>query len=141
MELKVGDKVNIVIGRASGLGVMVLINELEEGLIYQNEIFQPLIEGEKMEAYIKNIREDGKIDVSLQPQGFRNVIDINMEKVLDSINSHNGFLPLTDKSTPEAIKRELEMSKKAFKSAVGRLFKQKKIIIREDGILLNKEKS
>ncbi|MDP2088048.1 MAG: DNA-binding protein [Flavobacteriaceae bacterium] len=138
MELKVGDTVNIVIGRASGLGVMVLINELEEGLIYRNEIFQPLVEGEKMEAYVKNIREDGKIDISLQPQGFRNVIELNMEKVLDSINEHNGFLPLTDKSTPGAIKRELEMSKKSFKSAVGGLFKQKKIIIREDGIILNK---
>lgn len=136
MELKVGDKVNILIGRATGLGVMVLINELEEGLIYKNEIFQPLIEGEKREAYIKNIREDGKIDISLQPQGFKNIIDINMEKVLDCIKMHNGFLPLTDKSTPEAIKRELEMSKKSFKSAVGGLFKQKKIIIREDGILL-----
>jgi predicted RNA-binding protein (virulence factor B family) len=61
-----------------------------------------------------------------------------MEKVLDSINEHNGFLPLTDKSTPEAIKRELEMSKKSFKRAVGGLFKLKKIIIREDGLILNK---
>ena len=138
MELKIGDKVNIVIGRASGLGVMVLINEIDEGLIYRNEIFQPLVEGEKMEGYIKTIREDGKIDISLQPQGFRNVIELNMEKVLDSINEHNGFLPLTDKSTPEAIKRELEMSKKSFKSAVGGLFKLKKIIIREDGLILNK---
>lgn len=138
MELKVGDKVNILIGRASGLGVMVLINEIEEGLIYRNEIFQPLIEGEKMEGYIKMIREDGKIDISLQPQGFKNIIDLNMEKVLERIKAHNGFLPMTDKSTPEAIKRELEMSKKSFKSAVGGLFKLKKIIIREDGILLNK---
>ena len=138
MELKAGDKVNIVIGRASGLGVMVLINELEEGLIYRNEIFQPLVEGEKMEGYIKTIREDGKIDISLQPQGFRNVIELNMEKVMERIEAHNGFLPLTDKSTPEAIKRELEMSKKSFKSAVGGLFKQKKIIIREDGLILNK---
>lgn len=138
MELKVGDKVNIVIGRASGLGVMVLINELDEGLIYRNEIFQPLVEGEKMEAYIKTIREDGKIDISLQPQGFLNIIELNMEKVMERIIAHNGFLPLTDKSTPEAIKRELEMSKKSFKSAVGGLFKQQKIIIREDGILLNK---
>ncbi len=138
MELKVGDKVNILIGRASGLGVMVLINEIEEGLIYRNEIFQPLIEGEKMEGYIKMIREDGKIDISLQPQGFKNIIDLNMEKVLERIKAHNGFLPMTDKSTPEAIKHELEMSKKSFKSAVGGLFKLKKIIIREDGILLNK---
>lgn len=138
MELKVGDKVNIVIGRSSGLGTMVLINEMEEGLIYRNEIFQPLVEGEKMEAYVKNIREDGKIDISLQPQGFRNVIDINMEKILDELEENNGFLPLTDKSSPESIKRSLQMSKKAFKSAVGGLFKRKKIILKEDGILLNK---
>jgi predicted RNA-binding protein (virulence factor B family) len=138
MELKVGDKVNIVIGRSSGLGTMVLVNEIEEGLIYRNETFQPLFEGEKMEAYIKNIREDGKLDISLQPQGFRNVIDINMEKILDELEENNGFLTLTDKSSPESIKRSLQMSKKAFKSAVGGLFKLKKITIKEDGILLNK---
>ncbi len=136
MELKVGDQVDLLIGRASGLGVIVLINENFEGLIYQSDIFQPLIEGSRIDGYIKNIREDGKIDVSLQPQGFLNVIDQNMQKILEKLKENNGFLALTDKTNPEEIKDELQMSKKSFKSAVGVLFKQKKILLREDGILL-----
>lgn len=138
MEIKEGDKVSIVIGRASGLGVMVLVNEHQEGLIYRNEIFQALHEGDKMEGYVKKIREDGKLDISLQPQGFRNAIDLNMERIIEKLQENNGFLGLTDKSKPGFIARDLQMSKKAFKSAIGVLYKQKKIVIKEDGILLNK---
>lgn len=136
MELKIGDKVTIVIGRASGLGVMVLVNELQEGLIYRNEIFHTLKEGDKMEGYVKKIREDGKLDISLQPQGFLNTIEYNCQKIIEKLKENNGFLGLTDKSKPGFIARDLQMSKKSFKSAIGVLYKQKKILIKEDGILL-----
>ena len=131
MDLEVGDKVSLIIEAETHLGFSVLI-----GLLYRNEVFQELRENQRIAGYIKNIREDGKIDVSLQPQGFRNAISLDTEKVVEAIYDHDGFLPLTDKSSPEEIKRELLMSKKAFKRAVGTLYKEKTILIKEDGLEL-----
>ena len=139
MDLYKGDKVSLIIGRPTDLGYQVYINEDQiDGLLYHNEIFQPLELGQKIDGYIKNIREDGKIDVSLQPQGFEKVIDNNMTVILEKLNTKNGHLKLTDKSQPEYIQQELNMSKKAFKNAIGQLYKQQKITIEEDGIHLLK---
>ncbi|MDG1529181.1 MAG: DNA-binding protein [Polaribacter sp.] len=136
MDLEVGDKVSLIIGSETDLGFNVWIDEDYEGLLYRNEIFQEIRERQRISGFIKNIREDGKIDVSLQPQGFRNVISLDTEKVVEAIYDHDGFLPLTDKSSPEEIKRELLMSKKAFKRAVGTLYKEKTILIKDDGLEL-----
>jgi predicted RNA-binding protein (virulence factor B family) len=136
MDLEVGDKVSLIIGSETDLGFNVWIDEDYEGLLYRNEIFQEIRERQRISGFIKNIREDGKIDVSLKPQGFRNVISLDTEKVVEAIYDHDGFLPLTDKSSPEDIKRELLMSKKAFKRAVGTLYKEKTILIKEDGLEL-----
>ena len=136
MDLEVGDKVSLIIGSQTDLGFNVWIDEDYEGLLYRNEIFQEIRERQRIAGYIKNIREDGKIDVSLKPQGFRNVISLDTEKVVEAIYDHDGFLPLTDKSSPDDIKRELLMSKKAFKRAVGTLYKEKTILIKEDGLEL-----
>lgn len=136
MDLKVGDKVNLVIGTESHLGYTVLIDEEFEGLLYKNEVFTELEEGFKTVGYIKKIREDERIDVSLQPQGFRNVIDADVEKILTKLEEKK-FLLLTDKSSPESIKFHLQMSKKAFKRAIGSLYKNKKIVLKEDRIELS----
>ncbi len=136
MNLNVGDKVSLIIGVQTNLGFTVLIDEEFEGLLYQNEIFQNLEENQRIAGYIKNIREDGKIDVSLQPQGFRNVITQDTERVIEAIYDNDGFLALTDKSKPEEIKRQLLMSKKAFKRAIGNLYKQKLIVITDKGLEL-----
>jgi hypothetical protein len=139
MEYAIGDKVSLIIGRPTNLGVNVYIGDNQiDGLLYHNEIFQPLELGQVIDGYIKNIREDGKIDVSLQPQGFQNVIDQNMSIILTQLKARQGYLKLTDKSEPELVKEKLNMSKKAFKSAVGQLYKLKKITIEEDGIYLVK---
>jgi len=139
MDFEIGEQVELIIGRPTDLGYHVYINEDQvDGLIYHNEIFQPLELGQKIIGYIKNIREDGKIDVSLQPQGFENVIDKNTAIILERLKAKQGYLKLTDKSQPEYIQQELNMSKKAFKSAVGQLYKQKKITIDDDGIHLVK---
>ena len=139
MDFEIGEKVSLIIGRPTDLGFNVYINEDQiDGLIYHNEIFQPLELGQVIDGYIKNIREDGKIDVSLQKQGFENVIDNNMAIILDKLKVKQGFLKLTDKSQPDYIKDEVNMSKKAFKSAIGQLYKQKKITIEDDGIRLVK---
>ena len=139
MDLEVGDKVSLIIGNQTNLGFTVLIDEEFEGLLYQNEIFQELKERQRIAGFIKNIREDGKIDVSLQPQGFRNVITLDTEKVIEAIYDHDGFLALTDKSDPEEIKRLLLMSKKAFKRAIGSLYKEKTILITPEGVELVKK--
>lgn len=136
MDLEVGDKVSLIIGAETNLGFTVLIEEEYEGLLYRNEIFQEIRERQRIAGFIKKIREDGKIDVSLKPQGFRNVIELDTEKIVEAIYDHDGFLPLTDKSAPEDIKRILLMSKKAFKRAVGSLYKEKVILIKEDGLEL-----
>lgn len=137
MDLQVGDQVHLVIETETDLGFIVLINEEYEGLLYRNEIFSVIAEGMDMRGFIKNIREDGKIDVSLRPQGFRNVIDLDVEKVLTKLKkSKEGFLLLTDKSSPESIKFHLNMSKKAFKKAIGNLYKQQLIVLKDDRVEL-----
>lgn len=135
MELQEGDKVDLIIGVKTSLGYTVLINEAYEGLLYNNEIFSDIEEGIKKVGYIKKIREDEKIDVSLRPQGFRNVIDSDVEKVFEKLKE-KGYLLLTDKSSPESIKFHMQMSKKAFKRAIGTLYKQKKIVLKQDRIEL-----
>ena len=123
-----------MIGVETALGYTVLIDESVEGLIYKNEVFTPLEEGLKTIGFIKNIREDGKIDVSLQPLGYKNTIDSDKEKILAKLQANKGILNLTDKSSPESIKFHLQMSKKAFKRAIGALYKEKKILLLSDKI-------
>lgn len=136
MEFKVGQQVDLIIGVKTALGYTVLIDEAYEGLIYNNEIFRELAEGERTVGFIKHIREDGKIDVALQAQGFKRTIQTDVEKILDKLQASNGSFPLSDKSSPASIKFHLEMSKKAFKRAIGQLYKQKKIKIYSDRIEL-----
>ncbi|MDG1194139.1 MAG: DNA-binding protein [Polaribacter sp.] len=137
MNLQEGEKVSLIIETETGLGYTVLINEEFDGLLFRSEVFQDLEENMEVTGYIKNIREDGKIDVSLRPQGFRNVIDSDVDKVLAKLkDSRDGFILITDKSSPDSIRFHMKMSKKAFKKAVGNLYKQKLILIKEDRIEL-----
>ncbi len=141
MELEIGEKVDLVIGRFTNVGISVLVNGELEGMLYKNEIFQRVREGQKLSGYVKKIREDGKIDVSLQSIGFLNKIGENEEEILDRLKaSDNGFLGFNDKSNPEDIKYHLKMSKKSFKSAIGGLYKAKLITIEADGIYLSEDK-
>lgn len=135
--MKVGDKVDLTIGRISRLGFTVLINREVEGLLYKNELYVKLAEGDEVVGYIKKLREDGGIDVSLQPIGFKKTLVENEIKVLDALKkAEEGFLPLHDKSSPDDIKYQMNMSKKAFKSAIGGLYRLKLIVIESDGIRL-----
>jgi predicted RNA-binding protein (virulence factor B family) len=139
MDLQEGDKVQLIIETETNLGFTVLIDEEFDGLLYRNEIFQDLEEGMEVSGYVKTLREDGKIDVSLRPQGFRNVINSDVDKVLHRLEeSREGFVLLTDKSSPESIRFQMQMSKKSFKKAVGNLYKQKRITIETDRIVLIK---
>jgi predicted RNA-binding protein (virulence factor B family) len=106
--------------------------------LYKNQIFSVIEPGDEVVGYIKTLREDGKIDVSLQRQGVAN-IEPSAELVLDRLKKNNGFLSLTDNSSPEDIMEELQMSKKTFKKAVGALYKQKLITLQDNGISLSNE--
>ncbi|CAM1372662.1 Nucleic acid binding protein [Tenacibaculum litopenaei] len=134
--LQEGQEVDLIIGVRTHLGYTVLINEEIEGLLYKNEVFTELEEGMHVKGYVKKLREDEKVDVSLQPQGFKNVIDADVTKVLEKLKQKDGVLLLTDKSSPEAVKFQLQMSKKAFKRAIGTLYKQRVISLEKDCIRL-----
>ena len=134
---KEGDEVMLLVEEFTDLGVKVIIDGRYEGLLYKSDVFRELTVGEQLEGYIKKIREDNKIDVTLRKGGLDDIKDAR-ETILKNLNEHDGFLPLSDKSTPEMIKEKLHMSKKLFKKAVGGLYKNKIIEIREDGIYLKK---
>lgn len=135
ITVKEGDEVDLLVDRETGLGYQVVINNLHLGLIFFNEVFRPLHKGDKVRGFIKAIREDGKIDVSLQKKGYIHVVD-SQSLVLKKLQENNGVLYLTDKSDPEIITQKLLMSKKVFKKCIGALYKERKIKIEEDRIVL-----
>jgi hypothetical protein len=131
-----GDEVDLIISHITEIGINVIINQLHKGLAYKNEVFDEAIRtGDRMIGYIKNVRPDGKIDVSLQKPGFENV-EPNADIILNELRASRGFLRLNDNSDPEDIKTILKMSKKTFKKAIGTLYRQKRIEIKDDGIYL-----
>lgn len=135
LTVKEGDEVLITAWSKSDLGWTVIINNLHQGLIYNNELFEDLRVGEVRTAYISRIREGNKIDVRLEKDGYSKV-EPNSQKILDVLKQKKGLLRLNDQSSPELIKKELGMSKKTFKKAVGNLYKQKLILLEEAGIRL-----
>ena len=131
------EEVELLIAHRSDIGINVIINEKYKGILYENEIFQEVNFGERVKGYIKKIREDNNIDVSLQKSGYEN-IQPNELKILAKLKEAKGFLALNDYSSPDEIVSALAMSKKVFKKAIGSLFKQRLIRIEEKGIYLNK---
>lgn len=128
------DEVNVLIWKPTPLGYKVIVDNTHSGLIYKNQIFRPVHVGETIKAWVKGVREDCKIDLMLQPMGYRNVIDSVENTILKALDSNNGYLPLSDKTDPMVIADKLQCSKKRFKMAIGALYKQGKITIEEDGI-------
>ncbi len=133
---EVGQEVEILVARQTDLGYKVIVNKRYWGLLYENQIFGVISIGEYKKAYIHHIREDLLLDISLQPQGYRVLIPKTAEDLLEKIKSNNGFLPLTDKSAPGEIYAQLNMSKKAFKKAIGLLYKKRLITLEANGIRL-----
>jgi uncharacterized protein len=136
LDLQDGDTVKICIAATTDLGYRAIVNNRCWGVLYENEVFQPLRVGDKMEAFVKNVRPDYKIDLSLRPQGYQKRIGSETDIILDALKKHNGFLEVTDKSSPELIYKTLFISKKSFKQAVGNLYKARKIALEEKGIRL-----
>jgi predicted RNA-binding protein (virulence factor B family) len=133
IQLILGQEVDLVVYNETELGFQVMINKKYGGLVYHNEVFGDLDIGDERKGYIKQIRPDGKIDVSMQPLGVAS-IEPNAQKILDMLNQNRGMMYLSDKSKPEDIESQTGMSKKAFKKAIGSLYKQRLIAIEDDHI-------
>lgn len=130
-------KVDLLIYAETEMGFKALVNNEHYGMLYHNEVFQPLKIGQKIPGYIRLVRsEDGKIDLALQKTGHQGAEDVG-PKILDLLNSSGGFLPITDKTSPEKIYDLFGVSKKKFKIALGGLYKKRLITIAEDGLHLN----
>jgi len=134
-----GQKVGLLIGEETEIGFNAVINNSSEGILYKNEVFQPLEKGQKVEGFIKKIREDNRIDLSLYKPGYRKV-DALSKRVVERIKAQGGFIPVTDKSPPETISELFGISKKTYKMIIGRLYKERVVAIEDDGIRLNKKK-
>ncbi len=138
VTLQVGDEVDLIISHITDVGINVIINDQYKGLLYKDQVYDDIRTGDRMVGYIKTIRPDNKIDVTLQKAGYQN-IEPNAQKIVDELKASRGFLRLNDNSDPEDIKTVLKMSKKTFKKAIGLLYKDKQIELKEDGIYLIKE--
>ena len=135
LTVKAWDEVDLVVTRLTDLGWEVIINHRHKGLVYANEVFKKVAIGDKLKGYIKTIRDDNKLDVSLQPIGYKS-LEPAANLIYDKLVSNGGVLNLHDKSDPEDIKRMLQMSKKTFKKGIGALYKERKIEIKPDSIKL-----
>ncbi|MEO0553665.1 MAG: S1-like domain-containing RNA-binding protein [Bacteroidota bacterium] len=133
VDLKEGQEVEALIYAQSDLGYKTVVNQKYSGLIYANEVYDNVTIGDQRKAYVKRVREDGKVDLSLKAAG-KQAIDADMEVILDLLRLNNNKLPYHDKSSPEEIKYFFKLSKKAFKKAVGGLLKKELIKLDEKGI-------
>ena len=131
LTVEEGDEVEVMIWNITDLGYNVVVNNKHIGLIYQNEIFKEVWPGDIYEGHVHKIREDNKLDIKLGKKGYAKV-EPNAEKILMMMRLNGGVLHLTDKSDPDLIREELGMSKKTFKKAVGALYRQKLIELRDE---------
>ncbi|EGQ8127177.1 GntR family transcriptional regulator [Vibrio parahaemolyticus] len=132
---EVNEEVDLIIAERSQLGYKAIVNGKHWGMIFPSDVFGKLFIGKKLKGYIKQVREDGKIDLSLQKVGVAKMDDLS-SKIIDLLEKKGGFLPLNDKSSPEAIFDAFRTSKGTYKKTIGGLYKQGKIVIEKDGIRL-----
>lgn len=136
IDIEKGDEVDLLLYRNTEHGMNAIVNNLYKGLIFESDIHKKINPGDQLKGYVKNVREDGKIDLVLAPIGYKSEIDTTSKLILEKLKSEDGVLYLTDKSSPEEIKSQFGLSKKAFKRSLGFLYKKKFILILEDCIKL-----
>lgn len=135
-ELQVanGDEVRIIPYHRSELGWSVAVEHKHRGLLHHSDVHRDIRAGELLTAYIKQVRPDHKLDISLQPIGYQHYNDANVQLLVDKLRAGGGKIPFTDKSSPQEIQSAFGLSKKAFKQAVGALYKARRIKLLPDGI-------
>jgi len=134
-QYEVGQKVEAVIYKFGPLGAFCFVDQVFQGLIYQSEIFEDLSLGKQVMTYVTQVREDGKLDLSLRQAGKAQSQNDQLV-LLEALKENQGFLPYHDKTDPDVIRDRFSMSKKAFKRAVGALYKTKKIMVELEGLRL-----
>lgn len=135
LTVEQGQEVDLMVYNKTDMGFSCIINGRHKGLLYHNDIYQELHLGDELKGYIKLIRDNNLIDLSLQKIGFKNVLS-STDLILEYLQNNKGFLNLTDKSTPEEIAERFSMSKATFKKSIGVLYRQRKIRIEDDGVHL-----
>lgn len=138
LTVKENEEVELIFWQPTDLGYNVVVNGVHKGLVYSNEIFVPVHPGDRRKGWIKKIREENKLDIALQRQGYGHIEPAAAE-LLDKLRKNGGFLPVNDDSDPEKIYDLLGMSKKTFKKSVGALYKKRLIRLGDDGIYLEEE--
>nr|WP_321452436.1 S1-like domain-containing RNA-binding protein [uncultured Carboxylicivirga sp.] len=136
-DYETGQEVDLFVYAKADIGYRVVVNDLHSGMLYHNQLFQPIKLGDKLKGFVQKVREDDKIDVALQKPGFE-AIEGQAGEVLNLLKERGGYLAVSDKSPAELIYKMFKMSKKSFKKAIGTLYKQRIITIEEEGIKLIK---
>lgn len=134
-----GTEVELLIWQKTDLGFKVIIDNRYQGLIYENQVFQPLHSGDRLKGFIDHIRQDGRADVTLQPTGHQHA-EAFSEVLLQYLKDNNGYCDLGDKSPSELIEDRFKVSKKTYKRAIGELYKKRLITITPEGIRLTPQK-
>lgn len=137
-DLEAGQEVDLLIQRKTPLGFQAIVNNSWKGMLYENEVFQALHSGQKIKGFVKQVRTDGKIDLILQKIGIKH-IDPLSGKILDYIKEEGGVIDITDKSPAEVIYAKFGVSKRAFKQALGKLYKRRLVTIDSEKVTLQKK--
>lgn len=137
IELKQGDKVTILVIQHTDLGYKVVVNNKHIGMLFENEVFRPIYVGDELKAFVQKVRPDNKLDITLNSSKLSELENISND-IYETLLKNNGKLNVNDKSSPEEIYAVFKVSKKAFKKAIGMLFKEKKILINDTNIELVK---
>ncbi len=132
-QYKHGDEVDLLVWQKTDLGFKVIVDNKHQGLVFDNQVFRPLTTGDRLKGYIDHVRQDGKIDITLQPTGRRHTEDFS-ELLLQYLRDNNGHCDLGDKSPSELIADRFKVSKKTYKKAIGDLYRRRLITITDDGI-------
>jgi len=133
-----GQEVALLISDRTEMGFIAVINGTHKGILYKNEVFQPLKIGQEIDGFIKKVRDDKKIDLCLQKPGYK-AINALSRKIMDELQQQDGFIAVTDKSRPKVIADLFGVSKKTFKKAIGNLYKKRLITLEKDGIRLRED--
>jgi predicted RNA-binding protein (virulence factor B family) len=130
-----GQKVALLISGRTDMGFTAVVNGTHKGILYKNEVFQPLKIGQEIDGFIRKVRDDKKIDLCLQKPGYK-AIDALSRKIMDKLQQQGGFIAVTDKSRPKVIAELFGVSKKTFKKTIGNLYKKRLIALEKNGIRL-----
>jgi len=136
--IKIGQKVKVIVGDKTDLGLKMIVNSKFWGVLHSSDVFQPLKYGQTTTAYIKKVRPDGRLDMTMTEMGSDNSNTSLQAKILNLLKKNDGFYPINDKTSPETIYKTFAVSKKVFKSTLGKLYKNRQISIDKDGIRIPK---